>query len=313
MLKTLALTGVFAALMTASALADSQFPATLEGHAILPAATFVKPPADAPATLQIAAKYTTPDRRRADALGSVPGMDGVRPTGMAMPFDGQAVQGLSGIKKMPDGTFWTLSDNGFGSKLNSPDAALMLHHFKIDWAAGTVERIETLFLTDPDKKVWFPIVNEATRQRYLTGADFDIESIQPVADGFWIGDELGPFLIKVDMTGKVQTVIDTVVDGKPVRSPDHPALTLPANPTAKLPAFNAARSKGFEGLAQSPDGASCTHCWRVRFTRTTARRKWSTVTLPCASLSSTSPSRPGPAGVGSIPSPRAASRSATST
>ena len=203
----------------------------------------------------MAAKYTTPDRHRADALGSVPGKDGIRPTGIAVPFDGQAVQGLSGIKKMADGTFWTLTDNGFGSKLNSPDAALMLHHIKIDWASGKVERLETIFLTDPDKKVWFPIVNEASKERYLTGADFDIESIQPVADGFWIGEELGPFLFKVDKAGKVQTVIDTVVDGKPVRSPDHPALALPGNPTAKLPSFNAARSKGFEGLAQSPDGA----------------------------------------------------------
>ena len=243
------------ALTTIGVNAEEQYPATLEGHAILPAATFIKPPTDAPPSLASAAKYTTPDGHRTDALGTVPGMDGVRPTGISMPFDGQAVQGLSGIKKMADGTFWTLSDNGFGAKLNSPDAALMLHHLRIDWANGTVQRIETVFLTDPDKKVWFPIVHEGTTARYLTGRDFDIESIQPVADGFWIGDELGPFLIKVDKAGKVLAVIDTIVDGKPVKSPDHPALAMPANPAAKLPAFSAARSKGFEGMAQSPDGS----------------------------------------------------------
>ena len=251
----LAATAIVALMSSPAMSAEDEFTATLVGHAILPAATFIKPPADAPESLAMAAKYTTPDRHRADALGSVPGMDGVRPTGLSMPFDGQAVQGFSGIKMADDGTFWSLSDNGFGNKLNSVDAALMLHHLRIDWATGTVERIETVFLTDPDKKVWFPIVNEATMERYLTGADFDIESIQPVADGFWIGDELGPFFVKVDKAGKVVTVVDTVVDGKPVKSPDHPTVTLQANPTLPVPAFNLKRSGGYEGLAQSKDGA----------------------------------------------------------
>ena len=189
--RLLAATAIVA-LTTIGVNAEEQYPATLEGHAILPAATFIKPPTDAPPSLASAAKYTTPDGHRTDALGTVPGMDGVRPTGISMPFDGQAVQGLSGIKKMADGTFWTLSDNGFGAKLNSPDAALMLHHLRIDWTNGTVERIETVFLTDPDKKVWFPIVHEGTTARYLTGRDFDIESIQPVADGFWIRRRVRP-------------------------------------------------------------------------------------------------------------------------
>ena len=245
-----------AALFAFSAQAEeTAFPSTLIGHAILPAATFVPPPADAPQALMHAAKYTTPDRHRADELGTVPGKDGVRLTGLSMPFDGQAVQGFSGIKNMGDGTFWSLSDNGFGSKANSVDAALMLHHLKFDWEKGTVDRFETIFLSDPDNRVWFPIVHEGTKERYLTGADFDVESIQPVSDGFWIGDELGPFLIKVDQAGKVVAIFDTMSDGQPVKSPDHPALVMPANPTAKLPAFNLARSRGFEGMAQSKDGS----------------------------------------------------------
>jgi hypothetical protein len=192
-----------AALFAFSAHAEEKaFPATLIGHAILPAATFIPPPADAPPALLHAAKYTTPDRHRADQLGTVPGKDGVRLTGLSMPFDGQAVQGFSGIKNMGDGTFWSLSDNGFGSKSNSVDAALMLHHLKFDWDKGTVDPFETIFLSDPDNKVWFPIVHEGTKERYLTGADFDVESIQPVSDGFWIGDELGPFLFKVDRPAK---------------------------------------------------------------------------------------------------------------
>jgi hypothetical protein len=50
-------------------------------------------------------------------------------------------------------------------------------------------------------------------------------------------------------------MFDTMSDGQPVKSPDHPALAMPANPTAKLPAFNLARSRGFEGMAQSKDGS----------------------------------------------------------
>lgn len=56
------------------------------------------------------------------------------------------MQGFSGIKAMEDGTFWSLSDNGFGNKLNSTDAMLMLHHLRIDWEAGKVQALKTLFM-----------------------------------------------------------------------------------------------------------------------------------------------------------------------
>src|SRR5262245_32284345 len=98
MRATLLAATAIVALMSGYAVAEEQeYTATLVEHAILPAATFIKPPADAPESLMMAAKYTAPDRHRAETLGSVPGMDGVRPTGLSMPFDGQAVQGFSGI------------------------------------------------------------------------------------------------------------------------------------------------------------------------------------------------------------------------
>lgn len=242
------------ALSAAASADEKEFSAKLVGHAVLPANTIVKAPENAPQHLHTSGKFTTADRRRAEGLGTVPGKDGVRPTGLSLPFDGQPVQGFSGIKANGDGTFWSLSDNGFGSKLNSSDAALMLHHLKFDWEAGTVDRLKTVFLTDPDKKAPFPIVLEGSDERFLTGADFDVESIQPVSDGFWIGEEFGPYLLKFDSEGKLTDVFATVVDGEPVRSPDHPELTLPANPTAKNPAFNLKRSGGYEGLAMSKDG-----------------------------------------------------------
>ncbi|QSZ56415.1 esterase-like activity of phytase family protein [Rhizobium sp. ZX09] len=243
------------ALASASLAAEKEFPAKLVSHAILPANTIIAAPADAPAHLKTSAKFTTADRKRAEGLGTVPGKDGARLTGLSMPFNGQPMQGFSGIKAMPDGSFWSLSDNGFGSKLNSSDAMLMLHHLKFDWEAGKVNALETVFLSDPDMKSPFPIVLEGTEKRYLTGADFDVESIQPVADGFWVGEEFGPYILKFTRDGKLTDVISTKVGDIEVKSPDHPALALPGNPTQKMPAFNLKRSGGYEGMALSKDGS----------------------------------------------------------
>jgi hypothetical protein len=240
---------------TSSMATDKEFPAKLVSHAILPANTIIPAPADAPEHLKTSAKFTTADRKRAEGLGTVMGKDGVRETGLAMPFNGQAMQGFSGIKTMEDGTFWSLSDNGFGSKSNSSDSMLMFHHISFDWDAGTLNALETVFLSDPDKKAPFPIVMEGSEKRYLTGADFDVESIQPVADGFWAGEEFGPYILKFTRDGKLTDVISTKAGDIDVKSPDHPTLGLPGNPTQKMPSFNLKRSGGYEGMAMSKDGS----------------------------------------------------------
>ena len=134
---------------------EGEFPATLTGQAVLPAQSFIDAPADAPDDLKSAGKYTT--GRRVDAIGSLMGKSYERPTGVSLPFKGQPLQGHSGIKMMPDGSFWVITDNGMGSRYNSPDSMLYLNRHKIDWAAGKVERQETIFLHDPDKKVPFRI------------------------------------------------------------------------------------------------------------------------------------------------------------
>ena len=252
-------TTAITALLATAAVAQTKHPAVLEGHAILPAMTLVPAPADAPPELQISGRYAGPPGPRIDAPETVPGISALsdkaapRPTGISLPFRGQPVQGLSGIKTLKDGSFLTLTDNGFGSKANSPDAMLMFHILKPDWKSGSVERVSTTFLHDPDRKVPFRIVNENTPKRYLTGSDFDIESIQPIGDALWFGDEFGPFLIKTDRSGKVLQVFDTKVDGKIVRSPDNPSLQLPPAPGAVK--FEVRRSKGFEGMAAAPDGS----------------------------------------------------------
>ncbi len=236
-----------------SAAAQTAFPATLAGHAILPAQSFVAAPGKAPADLQTSGKFTT--AKRVDQIGSVEGMSFGRPTGVSLPFKGQPLQGHSGIKRMADGSFWILTDNGAGAKANSPDFMLYLNHYSVDFRSGQFKRQKTVFLHDPDKKVPFRIAEEGSKERYLTGADFDPESFQFAGGAIWIGDEFGPFLIKADMSGKVLAVFETQVDGKGVRSPDHPAIAMPGAPDAKVPAFEVKRSKGFEGMAASKDGS----------------------------------------------------------
>ena len=244
----------------ASARAEQQFDASLVGQAVLPAGTFISPPGDAPPGVRQSGRFTGPGNLRVEEYGSIPGdtgpLHGRRPTGLSLPFNGQPVQGFSGIKPVAGepGTYWVLADNGFGNKRNSADALLMIHRVELDFRASMVAREATIFLSDPNRVVPFPIVNEATASRYLTGGDFDLESLQPVADGFWLGDEFGPFLIKVDREGRVQKVLATKLGGEDIRSPDNPALQIPANPTQPVP-FRAQRSGGYEGMALTPDGS----------------------------------------------------------
>ena len=232
--------------------AQTVFPSTLAGHAVLPAQSFVPAPQDAPADLQVSGKFS--NGKRTEAVGTVEGMSFGRGTGVSLPFQGQPLQGHSGIKRMADGSFWILTDNGAGSKANSPDFMLYLNHYRVDFKTGKLQRRDTVFLHDPDKKVPFRIVHEGSRQRYLTGSDFDPESFQFAGGALWIGEEFGPYLIKADLKGRVLAVFDTVVDGKPVRSPDHPAVTTPGAPGGAVD-FQVRRSKGFEGMAASRDGS----------------------------------------------------------
>lgn len=253
-----------ALLCAVPAFADTRFEAVLAGHALLPAASFVAPPPGAPASLATSGRFAGPDNLRTERRGSVAGdtgaMHGRRLTGLSFPFEGQPVQGFSGIRPVGDGSYWVTQDNGFGNRRNSADALLMFHRIRPDFRTGAVAIERTVFLSDPDRVAGFPIVNEHTEGRLLTGADFDVESIQPAADGtFWLGEEFGPFLLQVDGEGRLRRVVQTVLDGQPIRSPDHPALQVPATPTAGT-AFRARRSGGYEGMAMTPDG---TRIWAM--------------------------------------------------
>jgi hypothetical protein len=177
-----------ALIISGSALAQTEVSAVLAGHAYLPASTTVQAPKAAGPSFATAGKFTDASRQRKDTLGSVEGITFVgdpkypRKSGGSLPVTGQAVQGFSGIVSLGQSRFLVLTDNGFGNKINSQDALLMVQHVKADWSKGQVALESTTFLHDPDKKVPFFIVNENTDSRYLTGSDFDPESIQIVGD-----------------------------------------------------------------------------------------------------------------------------------
>lgn len=232
--------------------AQQEVPATLAGHAILAVDSTVPAPKDAPQDLHVSGKYTTGNR--VDELGKVEGKSADRPTGMSVPINGQPLQGHSGIKRMADGTYWVLTDNGYGNKVNSPDSMLYLTQYDIDFKTGKANPLKTVFFHDPDKIIPFHIINESSDKRYLTGSDFDPESFQFADGALWVGEEFGPYLIKMDLDGKVLALFETEVDGKKVVSPDHYQVTTPGKPADKV-SFQVNRSKGFEGMASSPDGS----------------------------------------------------------
>ncbi|MFQ4135633.1 glycerophosphodiester phosphodiesterase family protein [Nodosilinea sp. PGN35] len=132
--------------------------------------------------------------------------------GRTGPFDGQPIQGFSGVQFVPGGdgaTFWFLSDNGFGAKTNSADYLLRLYQVDPSFVGAeggdaSVAVQGFVQLSDPNGLIPFAIVNQDTTERLLTGADFDVESF--VIDGkgdIWVGDEFGPYILHFDASGRL--------------------------------------------------------------------------------------------------------------
>ncbi len=167
--------------------------------------------------------------------------------GVTPPFPGQPIPGFSAIiPATAPGRLLAMPDNGFGAKTNSADFLLRIYEIEPRYRDHTVTIRRTISLRDPDRRVPFPIVRDSTPDRLLTGADFDIESLARDARGdLWIGDEFGPYLLRVDRTGKVLQAPVPLPDG--TKSPQSPDLAPGEAPT--LPA-----SKGFEAMAASRDG-----------------------------------------------------------
>ena len=118
-------------LVSTQSWSDQTFPAALAGHAVLPAQSMITSPTDAPSDLAFSGKFTTGSR--VEQPGTVEGLSAGRPTGVYLPFKGQPLQGHSGIKKMSDGSYWLLTDNGAGAKANSPDFMLYLNRYNVNF------------------------------------------------------------------------------------------------------------------------------------------------------------------------------------
>lgn len=226
--------------------AQEMVPATLAGHAALPAFSFSAPPADAPRETFISGRFTS-------GAAPVNTPQSVEANGLMRPFFGQPLQGFSGyaLERGEDGSLIALIDNGFGSKANSSDALLSFTRISPDFETGEIAMHERVWLSDPNRLVPFRITHEATEERYLTGSDFDLEGIQVVGDRVYIGEEFGPYMIEFTLDGVVTGVFPTMLEGEEIRSPDHPALRIPAEAGTD---WTLPRSGGYEGLALAPDG-----------------------------------------------------------
>lgn len=238
------------ALLMGLTVTTAQAGGTLEGWAMLPAATFTPGPTSG--------QFISP------ANGHVPPFTGLQP-----------VQGASAVLNGPlAGTYYVMSDNGFGAKGNSADHLLMLYAMRPDWANKSVGAVDyqtgadlpsfteasRIFLRDPDHRLGFtiqadlehyygnpanPKVDAAIKSgRLLTGADLDIESVRQDKNGnLWFGDEFGPFLVKTDASGRVLRG-EIALPG--VMAPQNPYL---GGNTPNLPS-----SRGFEGMALNQSG-----------------------------------------------------------
>ncbi len=192
---------------------------------------------------------------------AIKGANGFKP-----PFQTQPVQGFSAALKNADGSYMAMADNGFGTQDNSADFLLRIYQLKPDFKAGStqttakskgsgkVEVMGFIQLRDPNHKIPFPIINQGTAERLLTGADFDPESMQRAADGsYWIGDEFGPYLLHFDATGVLLdapfVLPNPLQPDQELRSPQNQFNKANINYVAPL----VQQSGGFEGMALSAD------------------------------------------------------------
>ena len=133
--------------------------------------------------------------------------------------------------------------------MNSADYLLRIYRLSVDFgsgnATGRVAMNGFIQLSDPDRKLPFPIMRDAAPDRWLTGADLDPESMVRMPDAtFWVGDEFGPFLLHFAADGRL---LEPPYEVPVMRSPDHPHAQAPDAGADQH--GHVRRSRGFEGLA----------------------------------------------------------------
>jgi hypothetical protein len=170
--------------------------------------------------------------------------------GITFPLPSQPVQGFSSvIDGRHPGEYLAMPDNGFGAKVNSADFLIRAYYIRPEFktaqgGTGSVAVGDYISFRDPSHHFGFTIVNENSPERLLTGADIDPESLQRDHNGeLWVGDEFGPWILHFSADG---VLLDPPFPIPGVRSPNNPGLggQPPTQPN----------SRGFEGMAITPDG-----------------------------------------------------------
>jgi hypothetical protein len=171
--------------------------------------------------------------------------------GISFPLPSQPVEGFSAvIDGRRRGEYLAMPDNGYGAKATSKDFLIRAYYIRPDFktrfgGTGTVAVGDFIRFRDPKNLIGFPIVNETTTRRLLTGGDIDPESLQRASNGdLWVGDEFGPWILHFSASG---VLLDRPFQIPGVRSPNNPWLTDPRDATQPS-------SRGFEGMAISRDG-----------------------------------------------------------
>ena len=209
-----------------TAASANQRPPTLAGRAVLPAETLAPGPASGAAV--------------------PPPFNGI-----VFPRPTQPVLGFSAvIAGDRPGTYVAMPDNGYGSKASSADFLLRAYKVTPDFktakgGSGAVQVGSFISFRDPNHKLTFPIVNEATADRLLTGADLDPESLQRGRNGdLWMGEEFGPWILHFNNNGVLLDAPFALPGG--LMSPNNPFLGA-GTPTQP-------NSRGIEAMAIAPDG-----------------------------------------------------------
>jgi hypothetical protein len=242
------------------------FAAELTGWAQLPAATF----ADGPTSGQFA---------------------GANPYGTNVPpYAGlQPVQGFSAVLNGPvAGTFRVMTDNGFGSKANSPDALLRVYAVAPDFksynggvvvGSGTVGAVNyatgaalpgfssasRIALGDPDNKLGFGIVASGANYPYSGSGPGNANiPVDPAikAGRLLTGGDLDIESLRQDANGNLwfgdefgPFLVKTDATGKVLRSEiPLPGVRSPSSPYLAGGTANLPNSGGFEGLALNASG-----------------------------------------------------------
>jgi len=230
----IAVVAVMAAAFSGVAARASTPKPTLEGRAVLPVNTYAPGPPSG-------AFYTGPSN------------------GITFPTPSQPVEGFSAmLAGREPGEYLAMPDNGFGGKANSRDFLIRAYYIEPDFktakgGTGAVTVKDYIEFRDPNHMIGFPIINEATPERLLTGGDIDPESMQRGTNGdYWMGDEFGPWLLHFDASG---VLLDPPysVPGRLLAVPIPGDLQSPNNPFLAGPPTHP-NSRGFEAMAITPNG-----------------------------------------------------------